>query len=163
MLSSGTLISREHCCEADLSTTSQAPSSDTRVPRAYEDQGRSKRAQRASPQGTEAPHRFLLQEVANPRVRRCVVHREQGAIRARGSSAASARTDRLRKRYEFRQVQLSGRRIHTPHFLIVVHPNHTRKHPTWDHRDEESGQRRTEEPHQARRARGLSAQPSPLS
>ena len=31
--------------------------------------------------------------------------------------------NRLKKRYEFRQVQLSGRRIHTPHFLIVVQPN----------------------------------------
>lgn len=39
------------------------------------------------------------------------------------------RGDRLKKRYEFRQVQLNGRRIHTPHFLIVVLPNtssHTR-------------------------------------
>jgi len=33
------------------------------------------------------------------------------------------RGDRLKKRYEFRQAQLSGRRIHTPHFLIVVLPN----------------------------------------
>ena len=33
------------------------------------------------------------------------------------------RADRLKKRYEFRQAQLSGRRIHTPHFLIVVQPN----------------------------------------
>ncbi len=33
------------------------------------------------------------------------------------------RADRLKKRYEFRQVQLTGRRIHTPHFLIVVQPN----------------------------------------
>ncbi len=33
------------------------------------------------------------------------------------------RGDRLRKRYEFRQAQLRGRRIHTPHFLIVVLPN----------------------------------------
>jgi ribonuclease P protein component len=33
------------------------------------------------------------------------------------------RGDRLKKRYEFRQAQLSGRRIHTPHFLILVHPN----------------------------------------
>jgi ribonuclease P protein component len=33
------------------------------------------------------------------------------------------RGDRLKKRYEFRQAQLSGRRIHTPHFLIVVQPN----------------------------------------
>jgi ribonuclease P protein component len=33
------------------------------------------------------------------------------------------RGDRLKKRYEFRQVQLNGRRIHTPHFLIVVQPN----------------------------------------
>ena len=33
------------------------------------------------------------------------------------------RGDRLKKRYEFRQVQLRGRRIHTPHFLIVVQPN----------------------------------------
>ena len=33
------------------------------------------------------------------------------------------RPDRLKKRYEFRQAQLSGRRIHTPHFLIVVVPN----------------------------------------
>ena len=32
-------------------------------------------------------------------------------------------SDRLKKRYEFRRVQLSGRRIHTPHFLIVVQPN----------------------------------------
>jgi len=32
------------------------------------------------------------------------------------------RSDRLRKRYEFKQAQLSGRRIHTPHFLIVVLP-----------------------------------------
>ena len=31
--------------------------------------------------------------------------------------------DRLKRRYEFRQTQLSGRRIHTPHFLIVVQPN----------------------------------------
>jgi len=31
--------------------------------------------------------------------------------------------DRLKKRYEFRQVQLTGRHIHTPHFLIVVQPN----------------------------------------
>jgi len=29
----------------------------------------------------------------------------------------------MKKRYEFRQVQLGGRRIHTPHFLIVVQPN----------------------------------------
>jgi len=36
-------------------------------------------------------------------------------------------SDRLKKRYEFRQVQLNGRRIHTPHFLIVVHPNTLRK------------------------------------
>jgi ribonuclease P protein component len=33
------------------------------------------------------------------------------------------RVDRLKKRYEFKQAQLSGRRIHTPHFLIVVLPN----------------------------------------
>jgi len=33
------------------------------------------------------------------------------------------RGDRLKKRFEFRQAQLSGRRIHTPHFLIVVQPN----------------------------------------
>ncbi|MEM9728975.1 MAG: ribonuclease P protein component [Myxococcota bacterium] len=33
------------------------------------------------------------------------------------------RADRLKKRFEFRQVQLRGRRIHTPHFLIVVQPN----------------------------------------
>jgi ribonuclease P protein component len=33
------------------------------------------------------------------------------------------RADRLKKRYEFRQVQLTGRRIHTPHFLIVVQSN----------------------------------------
>lgn len=33
------------------------------------------------------------------------------------------RSDRLKKRYEFRQVQLNGRRIHTDHFLIVVQPN----------------------------------------
>ncbi|MDH3199660.1 MAG: ribonuclease P protein component [Myxococcales bacterium] len=33
------------------------------------------------------------------------------------------RADRLKKRYEFRQVQLTGRRIHTPHFLIVLQPN----------------------------------------
>ncbi|KPK14239.1 MAG: hypothetical protein AMJ62_13595 [Myxococcales bacterium SG8_38] len=39
------------------------------------------------------------------------------------------RGHRLKKRFEFRQVQLNGRRIHTPHFLIVVLPNassHTR-------------------------------------
>jgi len=33
------------------------------------------------------------------------------------------RGDRLKKRYEFRQAQLRGRRIHTSHFLIVVEPN----------------------------------------
>ena len=46
---------------------------------------------------------------------------------ARGVAGKSAeglqRADRLSKRYEFRRVQLSGRRIHTPHFLIVVQPN----------------------------------------
>ena len=44
-----------------------------------------------------------------------------------GASAGGAErflpADRLKKRYEFRRVQLSGRRIHTPHFLIVVQPN----------------------------------------
>ncbi len=40
-----------------------------------------------------------------------------------GDAQRLARADRLKKRYEFRQVQLSGRRIHTPHFLIVVQPN----------------------------------------
>jgi len=33
------------------------------------------------------------------------------------------RRDRLQKRYQFQQTQLSGRRIHTPHFLIVVQAN----------------------------------------
>ncbi len=33
------------------------------------------------------------------------------------------RVDRLKKRYEFRQAQRSGRRIHTSHFLILVQPN----------------------------------------
>ena len=33
------------------------------------------------------------------------------------------RVDRLKERYEFKRAQLSGRRIHTPHFLIVVLPN----------------------------------------
>jgi ribonuclease P protein component len=37
------------------------------------------------------------------------------------------RGDRLKKRYEFRQAQLSGRRIHTSHFLIVVQPNALQK------------------------------------
>ena len=40
-----------------------------------------------------------------------------------GGAQRFRRADRLKKRYEFRQVQLSGRRIHTPHFLIVVQPN----------------------------------------
>ena len=40
-----------------------------------------------------------------------------------GDAQRFVRADRLKKRYEFRQVQLSGRRIHTPHFLIVVQPN----------------------------------------
>jgi len=50
--------------------------------------------------------------------------------RASGTTGAPSDTpqrfrrgDRLKKRYEFRQAQLSGRRIHTPHFLIVVQPN----------------------------------------
>ena len=33
------------------------------------------------------------------------------------------RADRLKKRFEFRGVQLRGRRIHTAHFLIVLQPN----------------------------------------
>ncbi|MEM7137247.1 MAG: ribonuclease P protein component [Myxococcota bacterium] len=37
------------------------------------------------------------------------------------------RADRLRKRFEFRQAQLRGRRVHTPHFLIVVQPNSAQK------------------------------------
>jgi ribonuclease P protein component len=40
-----------------------------------------------------------------------------------GSAQRFSHGDRLKKRYEFRRVQLSGRRIHTPHFLIVVQPN----------------------------------------
>ena len=50
--------------------------------------------------------------------------------RASGTKGASgggaqrfSHADRLKKRHEFRRVQLSGRRIHTPHFLIVVQPN----------------------------------------
>jgi ribonuclease P protein component len=40
-----------------------------------------------------------------------------------GSTQRFSSADRLKKRYEFRQVQLRGRRVHTPHFLIVVQPN----------------------------------------
>ena len=46
-----------------------------------------------------------------------------------GESQRFTPADRLKKRYELRRLQLRGRRIHTPHFLIVVHPNaleHTR-------------------------------------
>jgi len=56
--------------------------------------------------------------------------------RASGTTGASGhkpqrfrRRDRLKKRYEFKQAQLSGRRVHTAHFLIVAQPNalqHTR-------------------------------------
>ena len=50
--------------------------------------------------------------------------RTSGTIGARGDATQRFRRgDRLKKRYEFKQAQLSGRRIHTPHFLIVVHPN----------------------------------------
>jgi ribonuclease P protein component len=42
---------------------------------------------------------------------------------ASGRAQRFRRADRLKKRYEFRQVQLNGRRIHTPHFLLVVRPN----------------------------------------
>ena len=42
---------------------------------------------------------------------------------ARGETQRFRSADRLKKRYEFRQVQLSGRRIHTPHFLLFVRPN----------------------------------------
>ena len=44
-----------------------------------------------------------------------------GAASGRAQRFRSA--DRLQKRYEFKRAQLSGRRIHTPHFLIVVLPN----------------------------------------
>ncbi len=44
-----------------------------------------------------------------------------------GESQRLARADRMKKRYEFRQVQLSGRRIHTPHFLVVVQANALQK------------------------------------
>jgi ribonuclease P protein component len=50
--------------------------------------------------------------------------RASGSTGAPGGEAQRfSRADRIKKRYEFRQVQLSGRRIHTPHFLIVVQPN----------------------------------------
>ncbi|NNK08339.1 MAG: ribonuclease P protein component [Myxococcales bacterium] len=41
----------------------------------------------------------------------------------RGRPERFRRAHRLKKRYEFKRTQLSGRRIHTPHFLIVVLPN----------------------------------------
>ena len=50
--------------------------------------------------------------------------RTSGTTGVRGDGTQRfQRRDRLKKRYEFKQAQLSGRRIHTPHFLIVVHPN----------------------------------------
>ncbi len=50
--------------------------------------------------------------------------RASGTTGASGGDAQRFRSaDRLKKRYEFRRVQLSGRRIHTPHFLLVVQPN----------------------------------------
>ena len=42
---------------------------------------------------------------------------------ASGETQRFRSADRLKKRYEFRQVQLSGRRIHTPRFLLFVRPN----------------------------------------
>ena len=42
---------------------------------------------------------------------------------ARGETQRFRSADRLKKRYEFKEVQLSGRRIHTPHFLLFVRPN----------------------------------------
>ncbi len=50
--------------------------------------------------------------------------RTSGAMGATtGGPERYSRRDRLRKRFEFRQTQLHGRRIHSPHFLIVVRPN----------------------------------------
>lgn len=50
--------------------------------------------------------------------------RTSGTTGVRGDGTQRFRRgDRLKKRYEFKQAQLSGRRIHTPHFLIVVLPN----------------------------------------
>lgn len=108
-------------CEADLSTTSQAPSSDTRVPRADEDERRSQRAQRAPPEGAKAPRRLLLQEVASTRAKMPCASGQTGA--STGGDERFSGGDRLKKRYEFRHVQLTGRRTHTPHFLIVVQSN----------------------------------------
>ncbi len=50
--------------------------------------------------------------------------RTSGAMKATSDGPQRfRRKDRLRKRFEFRQAQLHGRRIHTRHFLIVVRPN----------------------------------------
>ncbi len=54
----------------------------------------------------------------------------RGASEAGGGRSEATtlrRTDRLRKRFEFRHVQLRGRRIHTPHFVIVLQQNSLEK------------------------------------
>jgi ribonuclease P protein component len=34
-----------------------------------------------------------------------------------------ARTDRVRRRAEYRLIQARGRRVHTPHFVILMYPS----------------------------------------
>ena len=50
-------------------------------------------------------------------------HRPSGPAASQRREQRYSARDRLKKRNEYRQVQLTGRRIHTPNFLIVVKPN----------------------------------------
>lgn len=47
---------------------------------------------------------------------------DEGKVSRADASEAFPKSLRLRRRGEFRRVQSRGRRIHTPHFLIILHP-----------------------------------------
>jgi ribonuclease P protein component len=97
----------ENCRETHVSAAPQAPHSHPRLPRAHENGFGSPGPEQAAPQRPQAACGHDLSEVSP----------------SRGSPEGFPRLDRLLRRADFLRVQREGKRVHTPHFVVMVLPS----------------------------------------
>jgi ribonuclease P protein component len=102
--------------EAHLSAAPHPPHSHPWLPRPHEDCERPQGHQQPAPQGPGPPRHHGLQEVSAGSV-------PTAALGSAGKRPLRLlRSARLRKRFEFRRCRDSGRRVHTPSFVLLVAP-----------------------------------------
>jgi len=102
-------FSKDDSNEANVPTSQHEPAPNPRVPQAYADQGRARRAQEPKGQGALAPLCDGIQEV----------------VAGASPKGRFPKAERVRKRLEFRAVTEYGRRVTTPRFVFLLHARET--------------------------------------